>query len=146
MWNVKSNILTIITGNIFSISFQNHKVNFYPLCGIVPSDRHGAVGRPPSGQRPPSSPRGRVCSWGGGGPCSPGKSGYPPVRTSSGGHCSGRYASYWDAFLFLWFLSHSAMYSWCQCISSTVKRMFCMSILIKLRLFPDNIQSLSTLA
>ena len=26
--------------------------------------------------------------------------GLPPVLTSSGGHCSGRYASYWNAFLF----------------------------------------------
>ena len=25
----------------------------------------------------------------------------PPVVTSTGGHCSGRYASYWNAFLFL---------------------------------------------
>ena len=25
----------------------------------------------------------------------------PPVVTSSGSHCSGQYASYWNAFLFL---------------------------------------------
>ena len=24
----------------------------------------------------------------------------PPIVTSSGGHCSGRHASYWNAFLF----------------------------------------------
>ena len=31
-----------------------------------------------------------------------GEGGLPnfPVLTSSGGHCSGRYASYWNAFLF----------------------------------------------
>ena len=28
----------------------------------------------------------------------------PPVPTSSGSHCSGRYASYWNAFLFLYFI------------------------------------------
>ena len=33
------------------------------------------------------------------GSLSPEGSGYPPVLTSSGGHCSGRYASYWNAFL-----------------------------------------------
>ena len=39
--------------------------------------------RPPSSQRPP----------------------LPPVLTSSGGHCSSRYASYWNAFLCLTRLS-----------------------------------------
>ena len=39
-------------------------------------------------------------------PCSfqedlpPGGVGTPPGLTSSGGHCSGRYASCWNAFLF----------------------------------------------
>ena len=56
---------------------------------------------------------GGVCSWGMSAPggvclCSrrgwvsasvPRGSSYPPVLTSSGGQCSGRYASYWNAFL-----------------------------------------------
>ena len=48
-----------------------------------------------------------VCLWGWGYVClqerggglPPVKSGYSLVLTSSGGHCSGRYASYWNAFL-----------------------------------------------
>ena len=44
-----------------------------------------------------------VCLWEGGllpGGLAPGEVGTQPVLTSSGGHCSSRYASYWNAFLF----------------------------------------------
>ena len=39
-----------------------------------------------------------------GGSASSGGSGYPPVLTSSGDHCSGGYASYWNEFLFAGFI------------------------------------------
>ena len=50
-----------------------------------------------------------------GGGLPPGGSGNPLVLTSSDGHCSDRYASYWNAFLFyyrfisLWMISLQKM-------------------------------------
>ena len=36
--------------------------------------------------------------------------GRPPSVTSSGGHCSGRYASYWNTFLFVCLFFYNGSY------------------------------------
>ena len=62
-----------------------------------------------------STSRGIRCLPPEGGGLPPGGSGNPPVMTCSDGHCSGRYASYWNAFLFyyrfisLWMISLQKM-------------------------------------
>ena len=64
-----------------------------------PPNRDLPLDRSPSGQRPPgqrSSPRQRPPS----GQRPPLDRDLAPGLTSSGSHCSGRYTSYWNAFLF----------------------------------------------
>ena len=55
----------------------------------------------PSGQRSPHS-SGQRPPW----------TGSPPELTSSSGHCSGRYASYCNAFLFVFFLLTGNLPRW----------------------------------
>ena len=68
---------------------------FYSRGGVHPSmhwDRHPPCrpppGRPP-GRLPPEQTPPAQCILG-----------YTPPHTHTGGYCSGRYASYWNAFLF----------------------------------------------